>query len=160
MIRAAELKRWVIRPVLAELELGGAAAEELLLGTAAVESRLGAYLDQTTPGPGPAYGIYQMEAATHDDLWDNFIRFRQPLAADVMRFHAMRPEGVAQLHGNLYYATAMARALYLRAKAPLPAAGDRAGQARYWKAHWNTELGAGTEKGFLDAWAITVQPTL
>lgn len=50
---------------------------------------------------------------------------------------------------DLAYATAMARLVYYRRPEPLPEAHDLDGLARYWKAHFNTDLGAGTVEGFL-----------
>jgi len=53
---------------------------------------------------------------------------------------------VSKLHNlstDLAYACAMARIHYLRVPERLPSAMDVDGLARYWKAHYNTHLGAG-----------------
>ena len=47
----------------------------------------------------------------------------------------------------------VARLICYRAPAPLPAADDLVGLARYWKAHDNPALGAGTVAGFLKAYS-------
>lgn len=144
-----QLVELVIEPVLKHLGLDSPAATELVLNTAKAESEI-EYLRQL--GGGPALGIYQMEPATHDDLWENFLRF--PRWKDLAR----RVQSLAinkgtpdsqQLIGNLYYATAMCRVHYYRVPDALPAAGDLAAQAAYWKRHYNTHLGRGTEEHFL-----------
>ena len=76
----AQVKALLVQPVLAGLGLGGSAAVHLLTGTALVESGL-VWLGQT--GGGPALGLWQMEPATHDDCWRNFLAFRPALAATV-----------------------------------------------------------------------------
>ncbi|CAM2806291.1 hypothetical protein [Komagataeibacter xylinus] len=55
----------------------------------------------------------------------------------------MGADRAAQLIGNLPYACAMARLKCHRAPDPLPATDDAAGQCRFWKANYNTALGAG-----------------
>jgi len=141
----------VIEPVLTHLQLSSTQAIELVLNTAKAESQL-EYLRQL--GGGPALGIYQMEPATHDDIWENFLRF--PRWKDLSR----RVQSLAinrgtpdsqQLIGNLYYATAMCRVHYYRVPDALPAAGDLQAQAAYWKRFYNTALGRGTVEHFLDS---------
>lgn len=146
-IAPADLRALVIRPALAALELGGDAAEELLLGTAAQESGCGRRLAQQG---GPALGVWQIEPATHDDLWNNFLRYRAALAAKLDGLRAAALPASAQLAGNLPYGCAIARLIYLRVPAALPAAGDLAGQAAFYKAHYNTGAGAATLAEYLD----------
>lgn len=66
-INCEQLRLYVIRPTLEKIELWSEAAENLLLGTTAQESHMGTYIKQV--GKGPALGIYQMEPATHKDIW-------------------------------------------------------------------------------------------
>lgn len=158
-LHLADLRDHVIRPTLALLgpRLATEAAVNLLLGTAAVESELGTWLDQATPGPGPAYGIYQMERPTLDDVWAKIGEWPQlrhaaaDLAVAALAMHA-------QLAGNLYFATAMARLNYWRFPEPLPAANDVAGLAHYWKRRWNTTAGKGTVEGFQFRYRKYVHP--
>lgn len=149
MIDPRHLRRYVIEPVLDYLDLKSEAAIRLLLGTAAQESRLGKYLHQV--GGGPARGIYQMEPATHDDLWHSYLsnKVREGLRARVQYLRVGAFEHADQMEGNLYYATAMARIHYLRIRAALPDAEDLDGLAAYWKRYYNTTLGAGTTAEFL-----------
>lgn len=136
-IHPGQLREWVVRPVLRRLGLYSEAAEELLMLTAATESLCGKYLHQVG---GPALGIYQMEPATCRDIYDNYLKYREGLAAEVEKYGSSS----ADLAGNLYYATAMARIHYLRVPEALPSAMDVNGLARYWKDHFNTHLGSGT----------------
>ncbi len=127
---------YVIKPTLDQLGLDQPGASFLLLGTALVESGL----DRVRQiGGGPALGVYQMEPATHDDLWQNWLAPRRPeLARGVERLVAQWPPGATQLMVNNAYATAMARCLYARRPEPLPAPLDLDAHALYWKTHFNT----------------------
>lgn len=145
-ISPSDLRTHVIRPVCDFLGLGGPAVEELLLGTAAQESGCGAHLAQMG---GPALGIWQMEPATHDDLWSNFLTYRHPLSDKVGDLLVGALPKVAQLAGNLYYACAMARLQYLRSPMAIPAAGDLDGQAACYKQVYNTPLGAATVEQYI-----------
>lgn len=146
MINTGQLREYVIRPTLQRIGLWSQAAENLVYGTGLVESAY-TFLDQTTPGPGPAYGFWQMEEATHNDLWANYLKYQHELR-DVLL--VMSGQGgllvppVTTLHGNMFYAAAMCRVHYRRVQKALPAADDAAGLAAYWKEFYNTPLGAGT----------------
>lgn len=120
----------------------GEAAEQLLLGTALVESRL-KYLKQIN---GPALGIWQMEPDTHADMYRNFLDYKPELRTLVWTFGS----DAQDLIGNLPYACAMARLKYYRDPKPIPK--DLTGQAEYWKRVYNTEGGAGTVEKYLLRW--------
>lgn len=147
MLDIRQLRDDVVRPVLTAMNAHSAAAEALLLGTAAQESHI-TYLRQL--GGGPALGIYQMEPATHDDIWDNYLSYRDSVADGVSAYLAPNQPRHDQLIWNLAYATAMCRVHYRRVPAALPAANDVAGLAAYWKAHYNTIQGAGSEEEFIE----------
>lgn len=149
-----QLRLHVVRPTLQKLRLWSMAAENLVLGTAAHESAGFRFLDQIT-GPhdamlGPAYGIYQIEPATHADLFENFLRFHADLWNLALDMRAHWPDPTTQLATNLTYQTAICRLQYYRAKPPLPAADDVEGLAAYWKRWWNTPAGKGTEAQFIE----------
>jgi hypothetical protein len=139
----------VIAPSLALVGLGGAAAEELMLGTALQESGCGRHLKQAN---GPALGIWQMEPATHRDIWANFLRGRPALADKIDELKIVGLTADAQLCANLPYACALARLVYERAAEPLPNAGDVAAQAAYYKRHYNTADGAASVNEYLANW--------
>ena len=127
-------------------------AEDLLFMTAAHESRLGTYLKQIN---GPALGVYQMEPATHNDIWDNFLTYRESII-DCLRYYFPHP--IEMIH-DLQYATAMARVHYFRVKEALPKKSDYANPmqylpalARYAKKYYNTELGKATVDDYVNAY--------
>lgn len=145
-MNAVQVRDYVIRPALQRAGLWSSAAEQLVFGTGLVESGYN-WLDQTTPGPGPAFGPWQMEEATHDDIWTNYLHFQTDLADALIRmagFGNVTKPPVIALHGNLFYGAAMCRVHYRRVKAVLPVAGDALNMAAYWKNHYNTPVGAGT----------------
>lgn len=144
-----QLREYVIRPVLKHIGAYSQAAEEMLILTAAHESRGGHYLHQV--GGGPAVGIFQMEPATHDDIWRNYLEYKDELTDRVNHFRVIAYEfdpdsdfDADEMAGNLYYAAAMARVHYLRVPEALPAADDIDGLAAYYKAHYNTPDGSAT----------------
>lgn len=145
------------------------AAERLLIGTAIQESRL-RHLRQL--GSGPALGLYQIEPATHQDVWENWVRHRDEVAAFLqltVPWHKgavqIRPEDAERevgrggvvfgwprdhwLVSNLVYATAIARLVYYRQPYALPDAHDLPALGAYWKRHYNTIQGAGTSEEFV-----------
>ncbi|WP_341893739.1 hypothetical protein [Ferrovibrio terrae] len=153
-----QFDRFILRPVLTAMAPevpNSEAARRLLLGTASHESGGFQFIDQVTAlglandADGPAYGLFQMEAATHDDLWRNFLQYKPAVTAKVQQFRADQPDLVRQMRSNLCYAVAVARAQFYRAKPPLPPADDLPALAAYWKQHWNTALGAGTPDQWL-----------
>lgn len=137
MINHQQLRQYVIRPTLQAINLYSPAAEELLILTAAHESALGYWLHQIN---GPAMGIYQMEPATHDDCWVNYLDYRAALGGKISQWG----DSPDDMIGNLYYATAMARVKYLRDSETIPEANDLRGLAAYWKRVYNTAQGKGT----------------
>ena len=138
--------REVIRPVLQRAKLWSHPAEYLLLRTAKTESNLDALVQRG----GPALGVYQIEPATHNDIWKNYLAFRPIIASRVMAHSCSVPQH-RQLIWNLGYATLIARLVYLRSPLPLPDAGDMDGQALMWKKVYNTIKGRGTVSHFIKA---------
>jgi len=137
----------VVRPVLEGLAgaykpgLNNQAIENLLICTAYHESDEFNALVQY--GGGPAQGVMQVEPATHDDVWENFLNKglgRKSLREAVKVFmNGMDP--VDQLDGNMFYCVAIARLVYWRSRDPLPDAWDHRGLAAYYKRVFNTVEG-------------------
>lgn len=145
MIDHGQLREYIIQPVLRHLDAYSPAAEELLILTAAAESLGGRYLHQL--GDGPAVGIYQMEPATHDDIWRNWLAYREHTVGRVRHFEIpglYDDDNAREMAGNLYYATAMCRCHYRRDPHPLPSQNDLSGLAAYYKRVWNTSAGSAT----------------
>ena len=140
----------IVEPTLAKLPGNSPEATLLVLGTGLAES---GYQDIRQWGGGPALGPWQMEPATHDDIWRNFIAYRDALssalesAADVSLIGAGQ---AGKMAWNLRYACAMCRIHYLRQPGAVPKTLDE--QAAYWKQHYNTPLGKGTVAHYLKAW--------
>lgn len=134
----------LIEETLKEIDLYSSDAVNLLMGTAAQESHLGKYIKQIK---GPALGIFQMEPATFGDICNNFLAYKGDLGEKILQScEAMKatPDG---LRFNLKLSICFCRLHYLRVPEPLPNSIE--GYAKYWKDHYNTYLGAGTEEEFI-----------
>ena len=122
-------------------------AVNLLLGTAAVESLFGYYITQVG---GPAKGIFQMEPATEKDIWENWLKYQGELSVR-MRIRGYTGPDPEKLLYDLQYQILMARFHYRRVRDAIPP--TLLGQAKYWKEHYNTYLGAGTICKYMEAYA-------
>ncbi len=83
MISPRDLLDLVIRPTLDSLNVvdrgqWSISAEQLMLGTAITESTFGGntMLRQVE---GEALGVFQVEVETHEDIWRNWLRYRNDL---------------------------------------------------------------------------------
>jgi hypothetical protein len=137
----------LITKVLDHLDLCSPSAVNLLLGTAAQESKFGTYLRQIS---GPALGVFQMEPATEDDIWQNFLRYHTMLRGLVVQCTFISLPTPEALVWNLAYSIAMARIKYYRAPDPLPSPDDVQGLAAYWKNVYNTQKGKGKVEEFIE----------
>ena len=143
MLDAIQARVDIVRPAIALIGMWSAAAEDLVLLTAADETKLGSFVRQK---PGPALGWCQMEPETHTDCWENWIQARPDLARQISalvppchwKADSAMPSHEA-LIGNFLYSAAMARIKYRRAKPPLPAPGDWPRLAEYWDKHYNAD---------------------
>jgi len=142
-----QFREELVVPTLHSISKYSPAAVNLLLGTMAQESAFGKYIKQR--GKGPALGVYQMEPATHNDIRDNYIAHRRDLKQLFLElgYTEFTPD---KLLYDLRYATIFTRLHYARVPAPLPARGDIAGMADYWKQYYNTPLGKGTTEEFIN----------
>lgn len=150
MINPKQLRDLVLIPTLDILELNSPAAVELLMGTAMQESDGLSALHQY--GSGPAIGLLEMEPATHDDIWKNWLVYQPKLATRIKGLMIELVDDRKEMAGNLYYSFAMARCLYRRVSEPLPHSGDEMGMAHYWKRYYNTFQGAGTVVEYIANW--------
>ena len=124
-------------------------ADLLSLCTAAIESDCGYYIKQNDGGP--ALGIWQMEPATHEDIWGNCDAIiNGEVISEVM---AWSIDGSSNTDNDLInspkYACAMARLKYSMDSNPLPkVTGNRKEDERalwlYYKRVYNTPLGKST----------------
>ena len=106
---ASQILSLVIRPSLSKINLWSPSAEELVLGTAIVESDL-TYLRQW--GDGPALGLWQVEPSTQSDLYTNFLNYRPELGSQLMELRAPNLSMDENLATNLMYGAAVCRLCY------------------------------------------------
>ena len=123
------------------------AAINLIMGTIAHESLMGKYRKQIN---GPARGIIQMEPATEGDIWHNYLRFKPYIRHAIIKHTGIIGPDAAQMETNDHYAIIMCRVHYLRVREKLPPADDIRALAVYWKQYYNTPLGKGTIKKFMN----------
>jgi len=134
-INKKQLKDLIAR-VIAEMGLYSEAAVNLLLGTAAQESRMGHYLRQIRGG---ALSAFQIEKPTFNYLKSEY---GERFGAEYYTFE--------ELEYNLKAAIIYARIKYFSIPKPLPEHDDIEGLAWYWKDYYNTSLGSGTAQEFID----------
>ena len=151
--QARQFQLYIVRPTLdfMDVKFTGLAAERLLVGTMLTESG-GRFIDQKQKANdvlGPAVGLWQMERATHDDIWEHYLNHRVDLHKRIGGLKTAWPSEFEQVAGNNFYACAMARLKYWRAKSPLPDADDLDGLANYWKMFYNTSEGKGEVEDFI-----------
>jgi hypothetical protein len=147
MIDVRQLRELVIRPSLPP-GLYSMAAEELLVGTVAVESKGGTYIKQVK---GPALGIFQMEPATFNDTW-KYIKDSKFYTV-IMAICNFKDDPVAvDMVSNLELATLVARMKYYRDPHPLPQYDDIDGLWYYYKRCWNTYLGDTNKEEFMQSY--------
>jgi len=131
----------------AKINLYSDDARELLMLTAAQESHCGKYLKQIN---GPAIGIFQMEPATYNDLFDNYLVYNQDLLKIIGTFNLNSGTWVLHMTGNIVYQIIIARLQYRRFKEAIPSAKDIPGLAYYYKKYWNTIMGKATVQEAMD----------
>ncbi len=127
----------LIRPILKKYDLWSEAAENLLIMTAAQESKGGYWLVQLNNGP--ARGIYQMEPLTYHEV-------RTIVAPNPkIRLDFDIPVDYNCLVWDLRLTTITCRLQYWRFTEPLPNALDTLALAKYYKKYYNSVLGKAIE---------------
>lgn len=139
MINHKQLRELVIYPTLMQMNMYSKEAEELLIFTCAVESEGGYYLKQIN---GAALGIYQMEPATYNDIWENYIKKEHSLWQSIsLTFGLHRVPDESRLAVDLEFATLLCRLHYRRVQETLPLADNVDLIWQYYKQYYNTEKG-------------------
>jgi len=121
-------------------------AENLVLGTIAQESAYGKYRKQL--GSGPALGICQIEPNTFNDIVSNFLKYKPELSTKIKQISQVSAFNSNDLYLNDRLSICMCRCAYFRQKEAIPNTVE--GYAALWKLRYNTPLGAGTEKEFIE----------
>lgn len=151
-MNADQFRRNIVRPALRAIGLHSVAAENLVMGTAAVESGL-EYVRQLHNGP--ALSLFQIEPRTHDDIWENYLAYRRELAETLLAAIAAGERPPAdRLIWDLRYSAIMCRIHYKRVPELLPDADDIWGMARYYKTFYNTVAGKAKEHDFVDSYRL------
>ena len=140
MLDIQQLRELIVRPTLQKMQMWSDSAEDLMIGTAILESRL-IYLRQKPDGP--AVSIYQIEPITYKDLRIRLMLDYKNIKDKVLSILCMEmlPINADFLIGNLTAATIFARLKYYFDPQPLPASNDFNGLANYYKRVYNTQCG-------------------
>lgn len=151
-----QYRDFVVIPTLRRLadanpKLNCVVSQELILGVVAHESGNGRWIKQVR---GPALGFPQIEPATLEDLYINYLDYRPNLRLALDSEKVKMRDREEQLVTNLSYAVAACRLILWRAPDPLPERHEDTASyilslGAYWKKHYNTEKGKGTVEQFV-----------
>ena len=130
--------------VLEALQMHSQDAFDLVMRTGMQESKF-KHLEQL--GDGPALGFFQVEPATANDIWYNYLMFKSALRNNLALVAPMGPWSDFTIMSNIALQVALCRLKYRRNRDPIPSTIE--GQASYWKAVYNTHKGAGKPEEFV-----------
>ena len=144
MIKCIEsITKWTLE----ELDMYSDDAHAMIMRTGMAESGFRALAQEG----GPAIGFFQIEPATLGDTIDNYVIYRPELKTKLYALGFDEVDSEIRLMSNIALQVAFCRLKYRRDSKPLPKWDDIEGQAKYWKRVYNSELGRGTVKHFLEA---------
>ena len=121
-------------------------AAKLIFETGMTES---GYRHLEQMGGGPAVSFFQMEEATINSMFDNWITYRKPAVACLYRLGLVERHMVFCVMSNIALAVAFCRIYYWRKPGSIPS--DIEGRAKYWKKHYNTAGGKGSFEHYMDS---------
>ena len=107
------------------------------------------YRNLVQMGGGPAVSFFQLEPATIQDIFNNYVEYRQPLLEVLIEFGLDPMYLEFCVKTNIAIAICMCRFHYRRVPSAIPKTKEQ--RAIYWKEHYNTNLGKGTIDHFLKA---------
>lgn len=143
MFNVSQFEEFILTPTLSLLQKYSRDAVELLIFTCAAESNGGTFIRQIE---GPALGIYQMEPATHQDIFINYIHKNSSLMSILgLNFQCNGFIDAERMVYDIRYATVMARLHYSRFPEPLPNKNNIEGMFKYYKKYFNSPLGKSTK---------------
>lgn len=144
-----QLLELVVRPTLEAIP-NGPSGETAIMMIIAHESRRGEFLKQYPTGP--AWGLIQMEVATHNDtwehgdsIWDNAVKL--DIIEDYDWESNWHPHH-SRLAWDLRYNVFMARQRLFMKPGALPT--DLEALSVYLKLHWNSTHGAARDMSYMD----------
>ena len=138
----------IIKLSLNHINLYSDEAADLIYKTGMAES---GYRTLQQYGGGPALGFFQMEPATCIDIWDNYVMYRPKYRDKLFSLGFNDSDMNFCLISNVAIQVALCRLHYRRVPSALPKITDLEGQAKYWKKYYNSHLGKGTIKHFMEA---------
>ena len=139
----------IIKESLIHMEMDSEDARSLIYRTGKAES---GYRSLEGYGDGnPALGFFQMEPNTGKDIWNNYVMYRDKYKDKLYELGFKYEDLEFCLLSNIGLQVAFCRLHYRRVPAALPKASDLEGQAKYWKKFYNSHLGRGTVKHFMEA---------
>tara|TARA_E500000331_G_C17238731_1_gene706060 strand:- start:1496 stop:1951 length:456 start_codon:yes stop_codon:yes gene_type:complete len=121
-------------------------AEALIYETGNAET---GYRNLVQMGGGPAVSFFQLEPATIQDIFNNYVEYRQPLVEVLIEFGLDPANLEFCVKTNIAIAICMCRFHYRRVPSEIPKTKEQ--RAIYWKEYYNTNLGKGTIDHFLKA---------
>lgn len=141
----------IAEQVLNHLGLYSDEAMDLVMRTGAVES-LYQNIEQQSEN-SPAVGFFQVEQATADDIWHNYLMFRKfsmlPLVEQISGYgYANGPWDRFQIMSSISLQVVLCRLKYRRVPHPIPKSLNA--QAEYWLKYYNGG-GHGTVDRFIEA---------
>ena len=140
--------REIIEWGLKEMDLYSKDAVDLVYKTGNAET---GYRHLKQMGGGPAIGFWQVEPATLIDTMDNYVKYRPELEKRLKSLGFDRRYMEVRVMSNIALQAVFCRLKYKRDKYALPQSNDLEAQAKYWKRVYNTHLGKGTIKHFMEA---------
>ena len=140
--------RKIIAWALKEMDLYSPQATDLVFKTGMAET---GYRHLKQMGNGPALGFWQVEPATIKDTMENYVKYRPELEKGLKKLGYSDNDMEYRVMSNIALQAVFCRLKYKRDKYALPLIGDLQGQAEYWKRVYNTHLGKGTIKHFIEA---------
>jgi len=137
--------RKLVKRVLKDLNLYSEEAVNLVMRTGMAESGF-RNLEQVN---GRAIGFFQVEPLTAFDIWENFVMARPKYRDVLLRYGFDESDIIFIVTSNIALQIALCRLHYRRVKDPIPL--SLQDQAVYWKTWYNTRMGKGTIKHFIDS---------
>ncbi len=135
----------IVDDVLRALEMHSQDAFDLVMRTGMQESKF-KYLEQL--GEGPALGFFQVEPATAEDIWVNYLMFKTSIRKNLALVAPLGTWRNVTILSNIALQAALCRLKYRRDSDPIPESIET--QAAYWKRVYNTPAGSGTVEEFID----------
>lgn len=123
-------------------------AVELIYRTGMAETK---YKHLIQMGGGPAVGFFQCEPSTMRDIIENYASYRPDIMTKLWALGYDDKDDTMRMMGSIPLQVAFCRLKYRRDKHMIPSAENIEEQGKYWKRVYNTSLGKGTLKHFLEA---------